>query len=359
MDLSNILVFRIGNLGDTVMALPAFWAIRNSFPNARLTLLTNSDPRNRHYLTPRSVLPEDGLIDEWISYPNPSGLLDKATSFYRLARELRRRDFDVAIYLMPRIRTEKQIDRDVCFFRFCGIRRLIGAEYLRQNSLTASIPKPTPFVESESEFLLNLLSAEGLSVQGYEAKTDLLLSDTEILSARNWLSESISHANICKKLVAVAPGSKWASKIWDEARYQEVVARLILEKGCYPVIFGGEEDHAIGERLIAVWGTGSNAAGELNVRESAALLTECAIYLGNDTGTMHLAAAVGTPCIAIFAAIDWKGRWWPSGEGHRIFRQTVECEGCFTPYCFNDHKCLRLTTTGKVYEACNELLDQI
>ena len=128
MDLSNILVFRIGNLGDTVMALPAFWAIRNSFPNARLTLLTNSDPRNRHYLTPRSVLPEDGLIDEWISYPNPSGLLDKATSFYRLARELRRRDFDVAIYLMPRIRTEKQIDRDVCFFRFCGIRRLIGAE---------------------------------------------------------------------------------------------------------------------------------------------------------------------------------------------------------------------------------------
>lgn len=358
MDLKNVLIFRIGNLGDTVMALPALWAIRNSFADAHLTLLTNIDLRNPHYLSARDVLPEKGLIDEWIAYPTHLGLAKSAVSFFRLSRELRRLKFDAAIYLMPRIRTDKQIDRDLRFFRFSGIPKLIGAEYLRRNSLSAEIPKPTPFVESESEFLLKLLDAEGFETNGYSSKTELLLSDPEISSAKSWLQNVVSKECAGKKLVAVTPGSKWTSKIWDETRYAEVVRRLISTKECYPIILGGAEDREIGTRLIARWGIGSNAAGELNVRESAALLTECSIYLGNDTGTMHLAAAVGTPCVAVFASIDWKGRWWPSGNGHRIFRQTVECEGCFTSDCFNDHKCLRLTSIDEVYEACLELLDQ-
>ena len=159
-----------------------------------------------------------------------------------------------------------------------------------------------------------------------------------------------------RKLVAVAPGSKWASKIWSETRYAEVVNRLIKDFGCYPVIFGGSEDRKKGKRLITGWETGMNAAGILSIRESAALLKDCTLYLGNDTGTMHLAAAVGTPCVAIFAAIDWRGRWQPFGNVHSIFRKSVECEGCFTANCFNNHKCLDLIEIDEVHAACARIL---
>lgn len=359
MDFENVLIFRIGHLGDTIVALPALWAIRDAFPNTRITLLTNIDLKNPHYVSPRDVLPEKGIIDEWLAYPTNLGFAEKALAFLRLSLELRKRKFDAVIYLMPRIRTSGQIDRDIRFFRFSHIKKMIGADYLRKNSLTAEIPKPTPFVESESDFLLNLLDDAGLSNDGLLSKTDLLLNDAEVSSAKRWFRTVVNTEHEDKKLIAVAPGSKWASKIWNEMRYAEVVGRLISENNCYPIIFGGDEDREIGNRLITEWGTGSNAAGQVSVRESAALIAECAMYLGNDTGTMHLATAVGIPCVAIFASIDWKGRWWPTGGAHRIFRQTVECEGCFTPDCFNDHKCLNLTGTADVYKACSEVLASV
>src|SRR5690606_18827534 len=69
LDFSNILVFRIGHLGDTLVSLPAFWAIRNTYPKAKLTLLSNADESNPGYISARAVLPETGLFDEWITYP--------------------------------------------------------------------------------------------------------------------------------------------------------------------------------------------------------------------------------------------------------------------------------------------------
>lgn len=351
MDLRNILIFRIGHLGDTLVALPALWAIRNAFPDARLTLLSNVDTRNPHYLSAKNVLPQTGLIDDWISYPTGMTKVGSAAAFTRLSLDLRRRKFDAAIYLMPRIRTSEQIDRDVLFFKLSGVRKVIGTAYLRQNSLSLTIPKPTPVVEPESEYLLKCLSFEGMPIGDISA-SELLLTKDEISSAEGWF-ESHTPKNLREKaLIAVAPGSKWESKIWSEERFSDVVGRLIADNSCYPIIFGGAEDREKGKRLIAKWKSGANAAGELSIRESAALLRNCQLYLGNDTGTMHLAAAVGTPCVAIFAAVDWKGRWLPSGDRNHIFRKTVECEGCHTPDCFNHKKCLDLIETDEVYSVC-------
>ncbi|MEO6052092.1 MAG: glycosyltransferase family 9 protein [Pyrinomonadaceae bacterium] len=356
MDIENFLIFRIGHLGDTVVALPALWALRESFPDAKLTLLTNLDTRNPHYISPREVLPEKGLVDDWLTYPTNLGVVASAAGFLKLSFELRKRKFNGVIYLMPRIRTSAQIDRDIRYFNFSGIRKLFGAEYFKQNSLDAEIPKPTPIVDSEADFLLNLLASEGLIEKDTIPQTDLLLTDEEISTAREAFNGAATIGLTDRKLIAVAPGSKWDSKIWSESRYVEVMARLIREFGCYPIIFGGSEDREKGERLIAGWKTGLNAAGILNIRESAALLRDCQVYLGNDTGTMHLAAAVGTPCVAIFAAVDWKGRWLPFGDNNHIFRKTVECEGCHTADCFNKHKCLHLIEIDEVHEACTRVL---
>lgn len=353
MDPKNLLIFRIGHLGDTVVALPAIWGVREAFPNARLTLLTNFDARNPHYVSPRSVLPEHGLIDDWIAYPSNTGGVASAMAFLWLPIKLRRGRYDSVIYLSPRTRTTQQIDRDVKFFRAAGIDRVIGTEYLRNNRLSLEIPKPTPEVMPEAEFLLQCLSSEGISVS--RSNTDLLLSHTEITAAKEWLSRTAFSGG---RSVAVAPGSKWPAKIWPEERYAEVVRRLIEEKDCFPIVVGGPEDRSTGERLLSAWHGGANAAGALTIRQSAALLAECDLYLGNDTGNMHLAGAVGTPCVAIFADLDWKGRFVPFGDKNTILRRSIECEGCLTADCFSKHRCIDAITVDEVYQACVKTLEE-
>ncbi len=353
--MDRILIFRIGHLGDTLVALPAIWAVRNAYPHAKLTYLSNADPKNPHYVSARNVLPEDGLLDDWMSYPANLGRWDTAKASLKLALEIRRRRFNAVIYLMTRNRTPEQIGRDLKFFRLAGISNVIGAEYVRGNFLTTEIPKPTPEVESEGEFLLSSLRSGGIEVSDPAPPPEMLLTADEKAVAGDWLSRHFEPLS-GRRLIAVAPGSKWASKIWPAERFAEVGERLIIHDNAFPVIFGGPEDRERGDALIDHWNLGVNAAGELNVREAAAALQQCELYLGNDTGTMHLAAAVGTPCVAVFAAIDWIGRWKPFGKDNVIFRKRVECEGCHTPDCFNNHKCLNLIEIDEVYKACHQVL---
>ncbi|MCE7962128.1 MAG: glycosyltransferase family 9 protein [Acidobacteria bacterium ACB1] len=354
MNFENILVMRIGHLGDTLVALPAFWALRTAFPRAKITLLSNSDKKNVNYLAPGSILPPSGIFDEFIDYPTNVSAAESILGAVKLGRSMREREFDAVFYLMPRARTAKQIARDRTFFRLGGIRKVFGLDYTAKHSLAGPIPSPAPVIDSEAKFLLDLLEDAGVAIDRDELKTDLLLSPAEKKRAVDFLAES--GVLNSQKLIAIAPGSKWESKIWFEDRYAEVVEALIDEHDVYPVILGGPEDRERGERLLARWGRGMNAAGELKVRESAALLENCSLYLGNDTGTMHLAASVGVRCVAIFAAIDYPGRWTPFGSGHEVFRRSVECEGCHTPACFNNHKCLREVAVDEVIEAAKAVL---
>src|SRR5262249_16666750 len=88
--------------------------------------------------------------------------------------------------------------------------------------------------------------------------------------------------------IAVAPGSKLPVKIWPLERYGQVVRRLIDKFDIWPVVIGGPEDRERGERLLHLCGRGYDFAGELGIRGSLAALRRCRLYLGNDTGPMHL-----------------------------------------------------------------------
>ena len=354
MDPKNILIFRIGHLGDTVVALPALWTLRQRFPQSRLTLLTNIDLGNPNYISPASILPAKGLMDNYMAYPTNVGLASKAAALVKLAAELRSRQFDTMIYLMPRQRTGRQIDRDRKFFQICGICELIGSDFLLKNRLDVPGPQPFSGTVRESTFLLEMLS--DLGVKPGPEKTDLLLTQDEIDSAHRWITAIIGGSGDAR-LVAIAPGAKWKSKQWAEENYTHVVSRLVRDHNIFPVVFGGEEDRQTGDRMIGQWGRGANAAGILTVREAAALLRKCELYLGNDTGTMHLASAVGIPCVAVFAAVDWIGRWDPFGEKNRLFRARFYCEGCDLGSCVHQNHCLGLIKTDEVYKECSKLIN--
>lgn len=351
----RILVFRIGNLGDALVALPAFSALREAFPSAHIALLTNTGGRNTNHLTARSALPDDGLFDEYIEYP--ANAPRSLSALGRLIFRLRRGRFDAVVYMMTRNRLPRQVERDVWFFRLSGIARIHGLRHLLANRLDFGIARPLPAVRSEAEFLLDCLASEGLidgAVRAGLARP--VFGPQDLSSADSWLTENCLEASASDRLIAVAPGSKWESKIWPEDRFRRVVSELIEKAGVFPVVFGGAEDAERGDRLIADWKTGANAAGRLTVKEAAAALGRCRLYLGNDTGTMHLAASAGTRCVAIFAAVDFEGRWHPLGEGHRVFRHSVPCEGCSSPDCRNDRLCLDMVSEDAVLESCLSIL---
>jgi ADP-heptose:LPS heptosyltransferase len=276
----------------------------------------------------------------------------------RLAALIRSLRFDTAFYLMTRGRTRKQIARDRFFFRLCGIRNVLGTDFAKENLLPTSVSHPLPKVTSEGEYLLECLRSVGLNTElGMRAESLLLLTAPERTAATDWLETvgAVSHPE--RPIVAFAPGSKWESKIWREDRFAEVGLRLIKDFGVFPIIFGGREDRDKGERLLQTWKSGANAAGALTVREAAAALEKCDLFVGNDTGTMHLATTMGVRCVAVFAAIDWPGRWYPRGDGHRIFRIPVECEGCHATVSPNGNKCLELISSEDVYRACAHELE--
>jgi lipopolysaccharide heptosyltransferase III len=354
----RILVYRTGQIGDTVVALPAFWAIRQSFPSAHLALLTGRH-RVSEFLLASEVLPPSGLFDEVITYPTDvSGL--SPNKMPRTLGDLRRGRFDTLVYLAPRTRTRWQVRRDLAFFRLAGIRHFIGHKgitMLPERTLAGKLPE----VEHEADHLLDRLTASGLSVPSLKVgQLGLLLTETERARASAWINAEVGSIQAEKLLVAFGPGSKFTSKLWPEERFAEVGKSLAHNTGIYPIVFGGPEDFDLGERLLSGWNTGANAAGQLTVRESAACLSHCSLFIGNDNGPMHLAAAVGVPCVAVFSGIDWPGRWHPYGPGHIVLRRSVPCDGCQLRECLqNDLICLKRISVDDVLSAVEHQLNRI
>lgn len=352
-----MLIFRVGHLGDTVVALPAFWAIRDSFPKAHITLLSN-----RHVVSgrvsPDHVMPRERLIDDYLNYPSNDGGRH-LISMFRLWLTLRRRNFDTLVYLAPRLKLPQDVRRDLQFFRLAGIRTVIG------NHGFDPLPRregnqPLPQLQHEAGHLLHRLSLSGIPVPpAQEGDPELALTGEEFSAAEEWLRANIPNRSQWDRLVGFGPGSKWPSKIWPEDRFLQIGRSLIEERNIFPIIFGGPEDRDIGSRLIAAWGRGANASGALPVRHAAAALSNCKLYVGNDTGTMHLAAAVGTRCVVPMSAQDWPGRWTPCGPGHRVFRRQVSCEGCLLEVCHLEGlRCLTTISTTEIEDACRQVFDE-
>lgn len=352
--LHRLLIYRFGQIGDTIAALPALWLLRQQFPRAHFALLSES-PQDGGSLPPEQVLPE-GLIQEYHKYRGGSSIIG-LSSMVRTAFYLRQARFDAVAYLLPTIRTPRQRWRDAWFFRLAGIRRTLGFDGFPADALPRDHAGRLLPVMHEADALLHRLACSGLSVvppgQGH---MDLGITAKEQARADAWWLEQNGPQTAPHGWFAVCAGSKWTSKQWPADRYQEVVHRLIDQTGLVPVIFGGAEDRELGRSLIQGWGQGGCAAGEFSVRESAALLRHARFYLGNDTGVMHLAAAMGRPCVGIFSALDWPGRWFPYGEGHQVLRHEVPCAGCLAQRCPYANECLTGISVEAVMRACETVL---
>jgi ADP-heptose:LPS heptosyltransferase len=327
----EVFVFRIGNLGDTLVALPAVHRIAQLHKGARMTLITNA-PAHKGMVTAWDVLKHTGLFSRVIFYERNHPL-----QLARLAYQCRQAHDPILYYLTPS-RTLRQVQRDRVFFQAaCGFRRIKALS----PSPTASERDATGklvWLPRECDRLLTMVDPEGSPVQD----PPFLMPPEAAHERAAELLAPIAH----RPIIAFGPGSKMPAKKWFLDRYVALVQRLVDEHPEVGVaVFGGSEDHEDGETLVAAAGADRavNVAGAANIIESAAALARCKLYIGNDTGTMHLAASVGTSCVAIFSARDNPGRWEPAGAGHLVLRRDVPCAGCVLSEC-TEHQNICLTS---------------
>jgi heptosyltransferase-3 len=328
----KVLIYRLGSLGDTTVALPCFHLIERAYPNSERILLTNF-PIHAKAPASAAVLGDSGLVQGYMRYTvgtrSPGELL-------RLAREIRRFKPDVLVYLMP-VRALRSVQRDKWFFRLAGgVKKIVG------------LPGATE-LERVQDPMTGLYEAEAARL----ARTVAVLGDAGLKDLKNWdlcLSQAEKEAAqfalgdlAGKPLIVCGPGTKMQAKDWGQENWRALLGRLSARSSAFGLaLIGAREDAEVSEYAARDWaGPVVNLCGKLSPRETAAVFESARVFLGPDSGPMHLAACAGVPCVIAFSARGLPGVWYPAGQNHRIIYHQVNCFGCNLETCIAEgRKCL-------------------
>ena len=343
----RVLIYRLGSLGDTVVALPALRLVEKAFPAAERWMLTNFN--EGHKAAPMaSLLEGTGLVHGYLEYP--MGMRDFG-GFVRLRRVIRRFRPDVLVYLAaPRGRLKAW--RDALFFRACGINRLIGVPYRADQQVPLQLDNG--MYEYQGARLIRCLDVLGAARLDAPDAFDLALSDAEHRAAVLALG-SLADG---RPLLVASVGAKVDVKEWGDTNWAELLPRLGRRLPGWGLgMLGVADERDRSESLLANWPGGRvNLCGQLSVRESAAVLTHAQVYVGHDSGPMHLAAAVGTPCVAVFSSRNLPGEWFPYGNQHRVLYHSISCQGCRLDVCIALNKrCIRSIRVDEVESSVLDL----
>jgi heptosyltransferase III len=348
-DVQRVLIYRLGSLGDNVVALPSYHQIARAFPNAERRLLTNI-PVHAKAPAAAAVLDGSGLVHGYIDYPVGMRSLSQARTVRAAIRAF---SPQVLVYLSS-LRGRQAAQRDRLFFRLCGIREIIGLPPNR-GPLRRPIPG-TPEFEPEAERLAHSIASIGAANLQDSAYWNMGLTTAELQCAASILTE-LSGA----PFLTVSLGTKAQANDWGEANWTALLTRMAAFFPSHRLaLIGAADESQISGRAAAAWsGRAMNLCGRLAPRESAALLRSAQIFLGHDSGPMHLAAAMGVPCVAIFSARNLPRIWFPYGDGHRVLYHQTDCAGCGLVTCIEQKKkCILSITVEEVLEAVLNQLDR-
>lgn len=353
----RVLIYRLGSLGDTVVALPALHVVARAFPDAERRLLTNF-PVAEKAPPAAAILENTGLVDGYFRYYTGT------RSWYELLRlwsDIRLWRPDVLVYLGP-ARGVESARRDVRFFRLCGIRRIVGAPLtpeMQRNRVAFDSALGFETEEYEAARLLRNIAELGPASLDDAASWELHLTPGEHARAADALAAAAG-----RPVIAVSLGTKVQANDWQPENWRELVKRLAaLCPGYALVLTGAASDREVSDEIAKAWdeqrtlrdiGPALNLCGQLTPRESAAVFAAAKVFIGHDSGPMHLAAATGTPCVAIFSARGWPRRWFPYGAENRVLYHRVSCAGCGLETCVVERK--RCILSIRVDEVLDQLL---
>lgn len=334
------IIVRMPNwVGDLVMATPILTDLRHRFPEAEITAMALDRVA--------ALLEHDRDIDELFVFSRPSGWVKKDER-RNIARKLRRGKYDLGILLTNSLSSAFWFWRGNVKYRI-GFR---GDS--RSWLLTQAIPRPhdreqNHLVKTYKELLLPL----GIPPSETEPRIHLLdeeREEAEAMLRRLGVPEQ-------RKLVGINPGAAYGSaKCWLPERFREVTERLIEDPEVYVAYFGDATGAPLVKRICAELPKRViNLAGATSLRQLAALIEACDVFLTNDSGPMHMASALGTPLVALFGSTS-DVKTGPYRQG-TVIHKHVECSPCYLRQCPIDFRCMTQITADEVYQALQEKLE--
>src|SRR5512140_1166033 len=337
---ASLLVRATNWLGDAVMTTPALAAVREGFPDARIVLLARPlvSELFRHH-------PD---VDEVMVYERP-GRHEGTLGRFRIASELRRRRFDGALLLQNAF--------DAALIAFLG-RIPERAGYptdMRRILLTLPVPL-TPGILERHEVEYYLCLCDGLGIpRPVPAALKLAVSEEE----GEAMATRLAFLGIERgaPILTINPGATYGSaKRWYPDRFAAVAETLSAEWSARVVVVGSiEEAPLAGEIEAAMRIPPVNLAGKTTVRELMALLSLSSFLVTNDSGPMHIGAALGVPLVAIFGPTDWR-RTSPWTSLAKVVRVEIDCSPCKRRVCDRGHECMLGVTPEMVVDAARQLL---
>jgi heptosyltransferase II len=379
--MKNILLIRLSSLGDIVLTSPAIRAVREHFPQARISMLVAAQSAE--------LVTENPHLDEVIPFDRKVRNKDTG-EMVRIVRLLRERNFDLAIDFQRKFRTS-------LLAYLSGAKCRVG--YHQPNGVLCTVRVPDRGNQHAIDRYFDLLHAVDIPATDRTLELFLAKSDRayarEIFSAKGVDDKSSNQAikqssnnrsptsgsrrfirnqpsnnqlesgslrekpTINPKLVdsnrltvGLFPGAGWKLREWMPDRFAAIGDRVANQFGAQVLIFGGPRERALVENVTHLMKTPPISFVEaLPIRRFAALVEACDLFITNDTGPMHIAAATHTPTIALFGPGNHI-RFQPLAPIHTTIRHYVPCNPCkqFTDRCKNN-VCMKLITVDEVWEA--------
>jgi heptosyltransferase II len=333
---SRILVKEVNWLGDLVMSLPALRAIRRTWPHAHLAVLIKKDLA--------SFFDGAQWLDKVISYSvgrGLSGFFDRR----RIVGEIRSRRFDLGV-LFP------NSFESALWLTMAGIRRRAGFVADARGALLTHKATPSPDANAghQSNYWNSMVRATGIADERAE-DFSLDIHRPHLERLREWLTANRRRPGA--SLFAIAPAAAYGpAKEWSADNYGALIDLLARRDDAEVVLVGAPAERAKCEEVAAASKSGAIiAAGHTNIGELIALLSLSDGFIGNDSGCMHLAGALGIPTVAIFGSTN-PARTGPMGPKTRVIYRKLECSPCLARTCrFGHYNCLTQIEPAELADA--------
>jgi heptosyltransferase II len=342
----KILIRATNWVGDAILALPALRAVRKRFPDAEIAILA------RPYVA--DIYHDQEICNRLIAH-DPKGLHAGLFGRERLAAELRAQKFDVALLL------QNAFDAAWLAWRANIPERIGYARDARSFLLTKAValPRQGEIPAHEKFYYLELLRRAGWvdSVQD-ESFIGLHVPEEKQRSADEFLCKSGTRQGALR--VAIGAGASYGSaKCWPPSRFAEVANRLQSETDADVILFGTAAEASVSAAISAEMRRPPiDLTGKTAIADLPALLSRCHLFIGNDSGAMHVAAAVGLPVVAVFGPTDPFGTA-PVTRRCSIVQQKPYCSPCFLRRCPTDHRCMTVIMAGMVEAAAKPWLSAV
>ncbi|HLG50658.1 MAG TPA: glycosyltransferase family 9 protein [Chloroflexota bacterium] len=343
----RILVIRLDNLGDVLLATPAIRAIRRALPRARIVLLASPAGAQVAGLNPDL----DDVIVYRAPWMDPDRVLPQDPSReHAVIAALRRQGFDGAI-IFTSYHQSALPAAYLCYLAGIPLRHAASVDGPGSLLTSRHVHPPRPLHEVERG--LDLVAGLGIPPYG----SDLVLvprpSDREAMME---LVEPLRRDG--RPVIAIHAGCSCPSRTIPPAQLAAIADALSRELGAEIIWTGTAHEVGLIEGIRAgLARPGRSVAGQTDLSRLAALLAACDVALTANTGPMHVAAAVKTPVAVLFALTNPPHAWHPWGVPFRLLNRSVPCAICYQRVCPRQQECLREVTTAEVVEAIAALLE--